>query len=76
MDHRIGLYLGHNSLDIFKSWNFKSFLLYIHEKGQFWPKSQLDTVYSLPITSNQYKVLNFNIEKEERVFLYKTHVLA
>ena len=67
MDHRIGIFLGHSSLDSFQSYNFKSFKLYIHEKGQFWPKSALDSIYSKTIVKNQYKVLKFQIVKELKV---------
>ena len=67
LDHRIGIFLGHNSLNAFKSYSFKSFKLYIHEKGQFWPKSELESVYEKTIVKNQFKVLKFHIVRELKV---------
>ena len=54
--NRIGLFLGHTKLFNFESNNFKNFFIYIHEKGQFWPREEF---YPISILPNEYKVLRF-----------------
>ena len=57
-EHRIGLFLGHPFLNI-EDHNLISFKVYIHQRGQFWPKS-LDSIHSLTISRNQYKVFKIS----------------
>ena len=58
--NRIGLFLGHTAL--FNSQNnFKNFIIYIHEKGQFWPRGKF---YPISILPNEYKVLRFQKKKQ------------
>ena len=64
-DHRIGLFLGHNYMkEELQNLNYRKFILYIHENGQFWPKADFDPI-SIP--SDHYKVLRFSISKEFKV---------
>lgn len=44
--------------------NYRKFILYIHENGQFWPKADFDPI-SIP--PDHYKVLKFSISKELKV---------
>ena len=66
-DNRIGLFLGHQSMNHINSlteFNFKKFLLYIHERGQFWPRNDY---YPIEIKPDQYRVLQFDVRKEYKV---------
>ena len=67
-DHRIGLFLGHNYMkEELHNLNYRKFILYIHENGQFWPKADFDPI-SIP--PDHYKVLKFSISKELKVIFY------
>ena len=58
--NRIGLFLGHT--DLFNQQNnFIHFNIYIHEKGQFWPRGKF---YPIKIQPNEYKVLRFQKKKQ------------
>ena len=52
--NRIGLFLGHKKLFNYKTNFFKNFFIYIHEKGQFWPRKEF---YPISLLPNEYKVL-------------------
>ena len=58
--NRIGLYLGHTKL-FNRLNNFKLFYIYIHEKGQFWPRGKF---YPISLLPNEYKVLIFQKKKQ------------
>ena len=66
-DHRIGLYLGHSHLANYEESGFISFKIYVHEPGQFWPRTHFDPVQSLTVLSNQYKVFEVYIDKHYEV---------
>ena len=75
MDHRIGIFLGYNSINLYnESSYFDLFKLYIHERGQFWPKSGLN-VYSKTIKKNQDKVLKFQTVREHQVIIIQKEFL-
>ena len=62
-EHRIGLFLGHTKL--YEYDNLRYFHIYIHERGQFWPR-ELDYQSHIKIKRNQYKVLRFaSIEHQD-----------
>ena len=59
--NRIGLFLGHTKLYNNSSTNFRNFYVYIHEKGQFWPRGKF---YPISILPNEYKVLQFQKKRQ------------
>ena len=61
---RIGLFLGHTKYFDFDLNNFKHFYIYIHEKGQFWPRGKF---YPITILPDEYKVLRFQKKKQNKV---------
>ena len=67
-ENRIGLFLGHLSFNSHENYNFVSFKIYVHEKGQFWPKPYFETVKYIRVLSNQYKVFKFYIDHENKVW--------
>ena len=66
-DHRIGLFLGHQYMNSRSEYNFKKFIIYIHEKGDFWPKEYFFPIEILP---GDYKVLSFTMKVENKVLFY------
>ena len=58
--NRIGLFLGHTKLFNLSN-NFRNFYVYIHEKGQFWPRGKF---YPIRILPNEYKVLEFQKKRQ------------
>ena len=58
--NRIGLFLGHTKL-FYPLNNFRNFYVYIHEKGQFWPRGKF---YPISILPNEYKVLKFQKKRQ------------
>ena len=65
---RLGLFLGHQ---IFNSnnlkFNFKSFSLFIHERGQFWPKSQMENQVNFLINPDRSTVLSFTLVSQTKL---------
>ena len=66
-DHRIGLFLGHQNMNSRTEYNFAKFTLYIHEKGDFWPKGYF---FATEIFPGDYKVLSFSTKVEFKVLFY------
>ena len=58
---RIGLFLGHTEYFDFDLNNFKHFYIYIHEKGQFWPREDLFPMLS--VFSGTEMEARFNIRE-------------
>lgn len=58
--NRIGLFLGHTKL-FYPLNNYRNFYVYIHEKGQFWPRGKF---YPISILPNEYKVLKFQKKRQ------------
>ena len=48
-------------------YNFKKFNLYVHEKGDFWPKEYF---FPIQISPGDYKVFSFSMKVEYKVLLY------
>ena len=69
MENRISLYLGHEN---FQSNPYLSFNVYLHEKGQFWPRSDLEMVTHMEIQKNQEKEIAFQIQKLSKMLCYIT----
>ena len=57
----MGIFLGYRKLFKKSTTNFENFIIYIHEKGQFWPRGEF---YPISILPNEYKVLRFKLKKE------------
>ena len=57
-------------------YNFKKFNLYVHEKGDFWPKEYF---FPISIPPGDYKVFSFSMKMEYKVLLLSAkhvHLLA
>ena len=67
----ISLYLGLEEYLTF--YNLLAFHVYLHEKGQFWPRSDLEMVTHMEIQKNQEKSIAFQIEKFSKVSSEITH---
>ena len=51
-DFRLGLFLGHQSMNSFEEFHFKFFKIFIHEKDQFWPRKDWKNQEQLVIGPN------------------------
>ena len=62
-ENRIGLFLGHIHMADYDQYQFLSFHIYIHEKGQFWPKRIFKPVQKIVVRANELKVIEFYTDK-------------
>ena len=74
LENMISLYLGLEEYLTF--YNLLAFHVYLHEKGQFWPRSDLEMVTHMEIQKNQEKSIAFQIEKFSKVSSEITHHVA
>ena len=62
-ENRIGLFLGHKHMMDYDKYQFLSFHIYIHEKGQFWPKRIFKPVQKIVVRANELKVIEFYMDR-------------
>ena len=56
-------------MSVYDDYQFVGFNLFIHEKGQFWPKNIFKPIKKFFINPNKLKTYSFFIQKDQKVMV-------